>query len=244
MVLESAVDRGLLSLRSAESLLGSQPLRKQGAGLQLFDPRSGSGSETRVRLWLQRRHHQVRCQVSIAHVGRVDLLVGKSLVIEVDSRAHHLADENYAADHRRDLMLHALGFHRLRLTWHQVFDDWPATHELFTATAGGGARLNGEPIHCSTTDDLALALVATGFSYQAERRGLQAQRVAKLLPQVRDLRRFGAAAADLCNLAAGRLDIYFEQWLGPWDLAAGGGGRAGQGPVSYTHLTLPTSDLV
>ena len=97
----------------------------------------------------------------------------------------------------------------------------PATHELFTATAGGGARLNGAPIGCSTTDDLALALVATGFSYQAERRGLQAQRVAKLLPQVRDLRRFGAAAADLCNLAAGRLDIYFEQWLGPWDLAAG-----------------------
>jgi len=141
MVLESAVDRGLLSLRSAESLLGSQPLRKQGAGLQLFDPRSGSGSETRVRLWLQRRHHQVRCQVSIAHVGRVDLLVGKSLVIEVDSRAHHLADENYAADHRRDLMLHALGFHRLRLTWHQVFDDWPATVRLLKRALSHGWHL-------------------------------------------------------------------------------------------------------
>jgi myo-inositol-1(or 4)-monophosphatase len=97
----------------------------------------------------------------------------------------------------------------------------PATDELFTATAGGGAFLNGAPIMCSTTDDLALALVATGFSYQSQRRAVQAQRVAELLPQVRDMRRFGAAAADLCNLAAGRVDVYFEQYLGPWDLAAG-----------------------
>ncbi len=97
----------------------------------------------------------------------------------------------------------------------------PATDELFTATAGGGAHLNGAAISCSFTEDVALALVATGFSYSAARRALQVQRVAELLPQVRDLRRFGAAAADLCNLAAGRVDVYFEQWLGPWDLAAG-----------------------
>ncbi len=97
----------------------------------------------------------------------------------------------------------------------------PAMDELFTATAGGGARLNGAPISCSVTDDVSLALVATGFSYSASRRALQAARVAALLPQVRDIRRFGAAAADLCNLAAGRVDVYFEQWLGPWDLAAG-----------------------
>ena len=97
----------------------------------------------------------------------------------------------------------------------------PATNELFTATVGGGAFLNGEPISCSTTNEVAFALVATGFSYSAARRALQAQRVAVLLPRVRDLRRLGAAAADLCNLAAGRVDVYFEQWLGPWDLAAG-----------------------
>lgn len=97
----------------------------------------------------------------------------------------------------------------------------PATDELFTATAGGGARLNGAPITCSTNGELALALVATGFSYRADRRAAQAQRVAQLLPRVRDMRRFGAAAPDLCYLAAGRVDAYFEQWLGPWDLAAG-----------------------
>ena len=97
----------------------------------------------------------------------------------------------------------------------------PTTDELFTATAGGGAHLNGSPIRCSTTTDLSHALVASGFSYLAARRAVQARRVAELLPQVRDLRRFGAAAPDLCYLAAGRVDVYFEEFLGPWDLAAG-----------------------
>ncbi len=97
----------------------------------------------------------------------------------------------------------------------------PTTNELFTAIAGEGAFLNGSRLQCSDNDQLALALVATGFSYQGERRRLQAQRVAAMLPRVRDIRRFGAAAADLCYVAAGRVDVYFEQWLGPWDLAAG-----------------------
>lgn len=97
----------------------------------------------------------------------------------------------------------------------------PATDELFTAALGDGARLNGAPIGCSHTDNLALALVATGFSYLPERRAAHAQRMAVLLPQVRDMRRSGAAAPDLCSVAAGRVDIYFEQWLGAWDLAAG-----------------------
>lgn len=97
----------------------------------------------------------------------------------------------------------------------------PATDELFTAVAGAGARRNGLPIRCSTSADLATALVATGFSYDAARRAVQAGRVAILLPTVRDIRRLGAAAADLCHLAAGRLDAYFEHGLGPWDYAAG-----------------------
>ncbi len=97
----------------------------------------------------------------------------------------------------------------------------PATDELFTAVRGRGSRLNGAPIHCSTTTDLSLALVASGFSYVPDRRRRQAQRMAALLPRIRDLRRFGAAAADLCHAAAGRVDVYFEEHLGPWDLAAG-----------------------
>ena len=97
----------------------------------------------------------------------------------------------------------------------------PSNRELFTAVAGEGAALNGEPIRCGTTPSLHQALVATGFSYQIERRRDQALRIARVIPRVRDIRRLGAAAPDLCYLAAGRLDAYFEQWLGPWDWAAG-----------------------
>ncbi|MFZ9628511.1 MAG: inositol monophosphatase family protein [Ilumatobacteraceae bacterium] len=97
----------------------------------------------------------------------------------------------------------------------------PATDELFTAVAGGGAHLDGRRIHCTGATDLAAALVATGFSYRSERRAEQAERLALVLPRIRDIRRCGAAAPDLCHLAAGRVDAYFEQWLGPWDHAAG-----------------------
>lgn len=97
----------------------------------------------------------------------------------------------------------------------------PATDELFAAMAGCGATLNGAPIGCSATNTLEHALVATGFAYRADRRAVQAARVAQLLPQIRDIRRVGAAAPDLCAVAAGRVDAYFEEHLGPWDLAAG-----------------------
>ena len=97
----------------------------------------------------------------------------------------------------------------------------PATDELFTAERGMGATLDDEPIHCSTTSDIATALVATGFSYSADNRRLQIGRLQHILGEVRDIRRMGAAAADLCSVAAGRVDVYFEEHLGPWDLAAG-----------------------
>ena len=97
----------------------------------------------------------------------------------------------------------------------------PGTGELFTAVAGQGAFLNGAPIRCSTTSTLQQALVATGFSYLVDRRQDQGRRFAEIIPRIRDIRRFGAASTDLCNLAAGRLDVYYEQWLDPWDWAAG-----------------------
>jgi myo-inositol-1(or 4)-monophosphatase len=121
----------------------------------------------------------------------------------------------------------------------------PSSHELFTAIAGRGAFMNGSPIHCSTLNSLQHALVATGFSYQIERRREQAQRIAEVIPRVRDIRRLGAAAPDLCYVAAGRLDVYFEQWLGPWDWAAGeliareAGCRTGRfdgGPIAHSQV--------
>lgn len=97
----------------------------------------------------------------------------------------------------------------------------PATDEMFSAARHRGAMLDGSPIHCSATDHLATALVATGFSYHADRRRDQVRRLQHIIGEIRDIRRFGAAAADLCYVAAGRLDAYFEEHLGPWDLAAG-----------------------
>lgn len=97
----------------------------------------------------------------------------------------------------------------------------PATDELFSAERGGGATLDGRPIRCSATTELSLTLVATGFSYSPAARPAQGYRAWQLLPSIRDLRRLGAAAADLCHVACGRLDAYYEQYLNPWDTAAG-----------------------
>ncbi len=97
----------------------------------------------------------------------------------------------------------------------------PVVDEMFWAGRGTGAFCNGRPIRCSTVSDPAVALVATGFGYTADRRRAQATVVARLLPQVRDIRRLGSAAVDLCYVACGRVDAYYEQWLNPWDRAAG-----------------------
>lgn len=97
----------------------------------------------------------------------------------------------------------------------------PATDELFSAARGQGATLNGEPIHCSSTTSVGQALLATGFSYHPDLRRAHMRRLQHIIGEVRDIRRLGAAAPDLCYVAAGRLDAFFEEHLGPWDLAAG-----------------------
>lgn len=93
---------------------------------------------------------------------------------------------------------------------------------LWSAASGAGAFRQGVAVHSSQVARLDRALLATGFSYEASRRRLQGQVVAALLPRVRDIRRLGSAALDLCNAAAGYVDAYAEQSLNPWDLAAGG----------------------
>jgi len=98
----------------------------------------------------------------------------------------------------------------------------PVMDELWTAARGGGARMNGRRLAGSAVVALDQALVATGFGYGSARRRAQAAVVAGLLPEVRDIRRFGAASLDLCSAATGRVDAYFERGLEPWDLAAGG----------------------
>jgi len=100
-----------------------------------------------------------------------------------------------------------------------VFD--PLRDELFSASRGGGARLGDRRLAVTDRRDLASSLIATGFGYVAAQRETQGRIIAKLLGDVRDVRRFGSAALDLSWTAAGRFDGYFESVEKPWDWMAG-----------------------
>lgn len=96
---------------------------------------------------------------------------------------------------------------------------------VYSAAAGLGAHVTDQRGHCAlrctAVQDLSMALLGTGFGYSARRRTAQAALVAQMLPAVRDVRRIGSAALDLCMVAAGRLDAYYEHGLQVWDRAAG-----------------------
>jgi myo-inositol-1(or 4)-monophosphatase len=103
----------------------------------------------------------------------------------------------------------------------------PRPGEMFGATLGGGAWLDSGSgdrvmLRCGPGVPLAQALVATGFGYQAARRRVQGEVVAALLPLIRDIRRAGVASVDLCSVAMGRVDGFYERGLNYWDYAAGG----------------------
>ncbi|MTG89018.1 inositol monophosphatase [Cellulosimicrobium sp. BIT-GX5] len=99
---------------------------------------------------------------------------------------------------------------------HSVVDD-----RTWTAGLGAGATLDGRPVRVNAETDLGQCLVGTGFGYDADRRRAQARVLVDVLPQVRDIRRLGSAAIDLCLVATGELDLYYERGLNPWDMAAG-----------------------
>lgn len=121
----------------------------------------------------------------------------------------------------------------------------PVSGETWTATRGGGAFLDGRRIAESGCDRLELALVATGFGYDAARRARQAEIVRHVLPAVRDIRRAGVASLDLCAVATGRVDAYYERGLAAWDLAAGGLVAEEAGVVvAGLHGAQAGSDLV
>lgn len=108
----------------------------------------------------------------------------------------------------------------------------PRRDELFTAAAGAGAflsagfstsgRAGATRLACNTAVPLGSALVATGFGYAAGRRQVQGEVLAAVLPRVRDIRRGGSAAVDLCSVASGTVDAYYERGVHLWDIAAGG----------------------
>jgi myo-inositol-1(or 4)-monophosphatase len=96
---------------------------------------------------------------------------------------------------------------------------------VYSAALGLGAHVTDDegtqPLHSNAVDDLSMALLGTGFGYSQQRRAAQAELVARMLPVVRDVRRIGSAALDLCMVASGRLDAFYEHGLQVWDRAAG-----------------------
>ena len=129
-----------------------------------------------------------------------------------------------------------------------VFDA--ATGRMYDAARGQGATLDGAPLACSRVSTLEMALVGTGFGYSAQVRADQARVVSALLPQVRDIRRFGSAALDLCAVASGALDGYYERGIHPWDRAAGlliateAGAQGSVIPEGSRDLTLAAAPAV
>ena len=96
----------------------------------------------------------------------------------------------------------------------------PATDEMFEAALGHGATLNGAPIRPTPETRLTHALVGSGFAYDAAARVTQGRVAARVIPRIRDLRRAGSAALDVCAVACGRLDAYYERGVHAWDIAA------------------------
>lgn len=125
----------------------------------------------------------------------------------------------------------------------------PMRGETYQAVLGGRAYANGSALGVRPSPPLDQALVSTGFNYVTAVRSHQADVARRLIPRLRDIRRSGSAAVDLCDVAAGRLDGYYERGLRPWDLAAGcliareagavTGGRPGRGPSG--ELTVAAS---
>lgn len=113
---------------------------------------------------------------------------------------------------------------------------------VYSAASGCGAHVLAEgrrlPLACNRVDELSMALLGTGFGYAPGRRAAQAALLAGVLPEVRDVRRIGSAALDLCLVAAGRLDAYYEHGLQVWDWAAGALIAAEAGAV----VVLPEPD--
>jgi myo-inositol-1(or 4)-monophosphatase len=115
---------------------------------------------------------------------------------------------------------------------------------VFDAVLGGGARADGDLVTCTGATDLALSLIATGFSDSADQRARQGRAIAELLPDVGNLRRIGPATMDLCAVAAGHLDAFFEMDLEPWECAAGlliaaeAGARTGTVPTPHGEVVV------
>ncbi|WOC11403.1 hypothetical protein [Gordonia sp. MP11Mi] len=140
VVCDSVINLGLMTSADlvAEFAGGPRRLRRV---LDRIDGRAESGIETMVRLRLQSEHIRARPQVTIPMIGRVDFLVGTSLIIEVDGAAFHLNTDAYENDRLRDLRAHAFGYHPVRLTYAQVVYQWSSVGPLLVELVRRGEHM-------------------------------------------------------------------------------------------------------
>lgn len=136
---ESALEQRQISRASAEQITARLPHQARHSLSRIRDD-AGSGTETAVRWWFESRTVPIRAQVQIREVGRVDLLVGESWVIECDSRTFHDNPSQYAVDRKRDLALQSYGYQVTRLAWEQVFLTWPETQRMLLAILHRGTH--------------------------------------------------------------------------------------------------------
>jgi len=139
VVLESALNLGRATPADLETVVQSLPTRRR----RLLHPLAAaeSGSETRVRLFLESQQFRVTTQTWLPGIGRVDLLVGRSLVLECDSEAHHGGRSQQSEDRRRDLAARDAGYDVIRLSYPQIWHDWSATQISLTRHLHTGRHL-------------------------------------------------------------------------------------------------------
>jgi len=128
-MLDSVLNRELMSLSALRDALTPLPSKYRGY-LDLVDPKAQSGLETKTRLALRSRRVRLRSQVQVPRVGKVDLVVGERLVLELDGYEWHFRKTDFEEDRRRDRELTSQGYQVLRLSYHQVTDDWPGCESV------------------------------------------------------------------------------------------------------------------
>ncbi len=111
----------------------------------------------------------------------------------------------------------------------------PTINSTWWAIRGEGSFHNGKKLTCNDPVELNRTMLATGFAYESEKRAVQLNCISTLLPHIRDIRRNGAAAVDLCFVGSGNVDAYFESGLHEWDIAAGGLIAQEAGAIISTH---------
>jgi very-short-patch-repair endonuclease len=135
--LDSVLHQQKLSLSRVQELLDPLPV-KYARYIDLIDPRAESGLETKARLSLRAANIGFRTQVTIPPAGRVDILIGDRLVLEVDGWKWHSKKADFERDRRKDLALHALDYQVMRLSYEQVSFDWAASFEVILAKVARG----------------------------------------------------------------------------------------------------------